>query len=281
VLPYQPMAEIFVGLGLANRAVGRAGWSGGTKEPPIPPEQAADFARIPVVSDNFYPPPKEQLLSLRPDFLLTYGDFDLGGKAQGADGLATYDELAAAGVRTYTVVCPDAAGGYTNENLDATYQSILDLGTIFGVSDRAEQRVAAMKAQIAEVSEKVRGLPPVKVLAYYTGKGPLNLASGRTSLATQIIEAAGGQNVFADQEPFFQASLEAVASKQVDTYLLLANSKEDATDQQQFLFSTFPNMQASKDRRVIVIDQMFVSPGWRNADTVENLARQLHPDAFK
>lgn len=52
VLAYHPIAEMFVGLGLADRAIGRVGFSGAMTEPPILPEQAADFARIPVVSDN-------------------------------------------------------------------------------------------------------------------------------------------------------------------------------------------------------------------------------------
>ncbi|MGH3898901.1 MAG: ABC transporter substrate-binding protein [Pseudonocardiaceae bacterium] len=229
VLPYHPIAEIFVGLGLADRAVGRAGWSGGLKDPPILPEQAADFARVPVVSDNYFPPPKEQMLSLRPDFLLAYADFDYGGKHPGAEGLATLDELEAAGVQTYTVVCPDESGEYMNENLEAVYRSLGDLGKIFGVSDRAQRRVAEMKAQIADVSQKVSGEPVVKVIAYYGGEGPLL----------------------------------------------------DGTKEAQFLVTTFPNMQASKDRRVVVTDFTYTSPGWRNAQTAEDIARQLHPDVFK
>ncbi len=287
VLPYHPMAEIFVGLGLADRAIGRVGFSGGLKEAPILPEQAADFARSPVVSDSFFPPPKEKMLSLRSDFLLAYGDFDYGGKHAGAEGLATLEELGAAGVKVYTVVCPDEAGEFTNENLEATYRTILDLGKIFGVSDRAERRVAEMKAQIADVAQKVRGEPVAKVIAYSSGEGPLSLNGGRATIITQIIEAAGGENVFAEPNKYtVEASLETVAAKQADAFLIFTNSEEptdtpDGTKEAQFLFSAFPNMQASKDRRAIVTDYTFTSPGWRTAQTVEDFARQLHPDAFK
>ncbi len=287
VLPYHPMAEIFVGLGLGDRAVGRVGFEGALTQPPILPEQAADFAQIPVVSDGNFPPPKEQMLSLRPDFLLAYGDFDYGGKHPGAEGLATLDELEAAGVQAYTVVCPDEAGDFTNENLEATYRTIVDLGAIFGVSDRAQRRVAEMKAQIADVSQKVRGQPVAKVIAYTGGKGPLQLAGGQTAIITQILEAAGGENVFSEpNKAFFEASLEAVAGKQADAFVIFADYKDatdtlDGTQEAQFLFTTFPNMQASKDRRFAVTDYTFTSPGWRNAQTVEDIARQLHPDAFQ
>ncbi len=93
------------------------------------------------------------MLALRPDFLFAYGDFDYGGEHEGAEGLATLEDLDAADVQVYSVVCPDKAGKYTGETLETTYRAILDIGTIFGVRERAEQRVAQMKAQIAEVGE--------------------------------------------------------------------------------------------------------------------------------
>jgi ABC-type Fe3+-hydroxamate transport system substrate-binding protein len=91
--------------------------------------------------------------------------------------------------------------------------------------------------------------------------------------------------VFADRDPFFEASLEAVAGKQADAFLIYANAKEatdalDGTHEEQFLFTTFPNTKASKDHRVIVTDYTFTAPGWRLAQTVEDFAHQLHPKAF-
>lgn len=285
VLPYHPMAEIFVGLGLADRAIGRVGYEGALTKPPLLPEQAADFEQLPVVSDGNFPPPKEQMLALRPDFLLAYGDFDYGGEHEGAEGLATLEDLDTAGVQVYSVVCPDKAGKNTEETLEATYRAILDIGTIFGVSERAEQRVAQMKAQIAEVGETVAGEPVLKVIAYGGGKGPVSLAGGST-IISQIIDAAGGANVFADRDPFFEASLEAVAAKEADAFLIFADYEEatdklDGTKESEFLFATFPGMQASRDRRVAVTDYVYTSPGWRVAQTVEDIARQLHPEVFE
>ena len=285
VLPYHPMAEIMVGLGLADRAIGRVGYEGALTKPPLLPEQAADFEQIPVVSDGNFPPPKEQMLALRPDFLFAYGDFDYGGEHEGAEGLATLEDLDAAGVQVYSVVCPDEAGKFTEETLEVTYRAILDIGTIFGVSERAEQRVAQMKAQIADVEKKVADEPTLKVIAYGGGKGPVSLAGGQT-IISQIIDAAGGENVFADRDPFFEASLEAVAAKDADAFLIFADYEEatdklDATKESEFLFTTFPGMQASRDRRVAVTDYVYTSPGWRVAQTVEDIARQLHPEVFE
>ncbi|MGH8931886.1 MAG: ABC transporter substrate-binding protein [Egibacteraceae bacterium] len=283
VLPYQPIAEMFVGLGLADRAVGKVGYRGGlSEEAAVLPEQAEDFAGIPDVSDTSFPPPKEQMLALRPDFLLAYGDFDYGGEHAGAEGLATREQLKAAGAEVYTVVCPGDFS--TQESLAAAYRSILDLGTIFNVSERAEARVAQMQQQIADVEAKVGNEQAVKVLAYTGGTGPIQTLGG-IGINNELIEAAGGENVFAEAEAYFQAPLEEVAATDPDVFLIWADSEEatprlDGSDEATFLFETFPNLVASRDRRVVVTDWVYTNPGWRVAQTVEDLARQFHPEAF-
>jgi ABC-type Fe3+-siderophore transport system permease subunit len=124
------------------------------------------------------------------------------------------------------------------------------------------------------------GQPPVETLAYFTGKKSLTLASARDTLATQIIQAPGGEKVFADSEVFPPVSPEAVAGKQIALLVLLVNSEASSTQAKPFLFIAFPNMKAGKDRRAIAIDQRCVAPGWRHAQTVKDLTRQLHPEVF-
>ncbi|MGF1662353.1 MAG: ABC transporter substrate-binding protein [Kineosporiaceae bacterium] len=286
VLSYHPVAEMFVGLGLADRAVGRAGYSGAFGDaPPTLPEQEADFERIPVVSDTVYPPTREELLALRPDFLLAYGDFDYGGEQEGVEGLATLDQLADAGVQVYTVACPDPSGNYAGETLDAAYRSLTDLGRIFGVSERADQQVAEMQAQIESVQEQVSGRPPVDTIMYAGGTGPL-LLSGGVGINDEILQAAGGRNLFPDDGLYFEASREAVAAQRAEAFVVFAEATDpdgelDPEPAASFLTEAFPEMPASADRRIAVTSYEFTAPGWRSAQTVEDLARQLHPDAFE
>lgn len=142
-----------------------------------------------------------------------------------------------------------------------------------------------MKRQIAGVRAKLEDEPPVKVLAYSGGTGPLQLLGG-VGINNELIEAAGGENVFAGPEAYLQAPLEEVAARDPDVFLIFADSEEptaqlDGSDEAQFLFETFPNMTASRDRRVVVTDWLYTNPGWRVAQTVEDLARQFHPEAFE
>ncbi|MGL4745631.1 MAG: ABC transporter substrate-binding protein [Dermatophilaceae bacterium] len=286
VLSYHPVAEMFVGLGLADRAVGRAGYSGAFGDKPsVLPEQKADFDRIPVVSDNPYPPTRERLLQLRPDFMLAYGDFDYGGEQEGAEGLATLEQLEKAGVQVYLVVCPDPGGKYANETLDATYRSLTDLGRIFGVSERATARVKEMRAQVDAVRRRVEDQPVVDSIIYAGGTGPLTL-SGGVGINNELLEIAGGRNPFPDEGLYFEATREAVAAQRADAYVVFADAatpdgRLDPASATSFLFSTFPEMPASVNKRVASTAFEFTVPGWRNAQTAEDLARQLHPKAFE
>ncbi|MGH8931885.1 MAG: ABC transporter substrate-binding protein [Egibacteraceae bacterium] len=284
VLSYHPIAEMFVGLGLADRAIGRVGFpgGGGLTEPPLLPEQAADFAAIPVISDDVYPPSREEMLARRPDFLLAYGYFDYDP----AEGRASIEHLEAVGAQVYSVTCPpEQDGGHEGEKLEDVYRSLLDLGKIFDVSDRAEQRVEQMQKQVADVRAKVAGKPRVKVLFYHFGTGPLIVAGGR-GIYAQLLDIAGAENVFADQaESTAEVSLEEVAVTNPEAFIILGNYEEptaelNVTTEATFLLETFPNMTATKDRRVIATDYVYTTPGWRSAQTAEDLARQLHPEVF-
>ncbi len=249
--------------------------------PPLP-EQAADFEAIPDVSD-FYPPPREEMLALRPDFVLVYGDFDYDA----SQSLATREQLKTAGAEVYELACPE--NDYSGENLDAVYRTILDLGTIFGVSDRAQARVEQMRQQIADVQAKVSDEPPVKVLYYYGGTGPIGTRGG-VGIIDEVIEAAGGENVFAaEQSLYLRVPREEVAATAPDVFIVIAETPSegpptetlDASEPFEFLYQTFPLLPASVNRRGIVFDDIRMgSAGWRVAQTIEDLARQLHPDAF-
>lgn len=140
-----------------------------------------------------------------------------------------------------------------------------------------------MKGQIAAVGADVSGETWPKVLVYSRGTGPIEVVGGR-SLITEIVSAAGGRNVFADAPQFPSISLEKVAARPADAFLIFNDyfvlDSKRASDAARFLFTTFPNMPASKDRRFAVTSYTYTSPGWRIAQTIEDVARQLHPGVF-
>ncbi len=275
---YQPVAELFVSLGLADRAIGRTIFE---VDPPLIPGQEADMKRVPVLSETSFPPPREQLIAARPDFLLAYfkGDY-----TDGVPGLATLDQLDAAGVDVYTVDCGDGIGG-EESTFETTYQALRDLGKIFGVGERAEQVIKTIQDQIAMVQQKVAGEPAVKVLIYTGGEGPLQVVGGK-HIDARSIALAGAENVLPD-ETYTSVPLEKVASLDVEAFVIMpdlaafqGNETPDVSKQSEFLTKAFPNLTAVKERR-FVPHYLYTGLSPRQSLDLEGLARQLHPDAFQ
>ncbi|WP_187313425.1 ABC transporter substrate-binding protein [Actinosynnema mirum] len=276
-LGFQSAAEVFFGLGLGERAIAQIT----PVDTPLP-EQAADFDRVPDESpDSYVPVGKEQMFGLRPDLLLAYVNSEYGGPDQLAPGLATVDDLQAIGARVYALVCPED----TPVRTGFTYRALTDLGAIFDVEERAAEVVDSMKARIAEVQRRVAGREPVPVFYYYGGEGPI-MTGTRDAFVNEVIALAGGSNVFGDtgggRRGFLDVSQERVAATDPAVFLIGAspNDDKDLAAKTDYLYRTFPQLKASKDKRTALTYDTANTPGWRFVDVVEDLARTLHPDAF-
>lgn len=271
---YQPTLEVLIGLGVADRVIARGEYEG-AELVPLLPQQAAQLESIPVEQSAMNRPPlKEEAITLGPDFVLASGPVSFEFDA--AAGFATLDEWADAGAQVYLSQCTEEQGAEIT--IEDTYQVILDLGWIFDVSAAAEERVEQMKAQISAVQEKVADREPVKVLIVYTTDDP-PLVQG-SSIEGRVVEAAGGENVLADQPQFFPANDEAIAAEDIDAVLVFPAYGP----QVDTLFERYPNLDASRDRRSVTTNYVLTGGGvagaWRIADAVDQLARQLHPSAF-
>ncbi|GAB3453630.1 ABC transporter substrate-binding protein [Actinophytocola sediminis] len=276
-LGFQPAAELFFGLGLADRAIAQIR----PMDPPLS-DQAAAFERVPDESpDAYVPVGKEQLLGLRPDLLFAYVNSEYGGPHQLSPGLATLEDLQHIGANVYALVCPDD----TQVKIDFTFRAITDLGAIFDIEDRAERVADELRARIADVRQRVAGREPVPVLYYYGGEGPI-MTGSRDAFVDEVIRAAGGRNVFGDvgggRRGFLNVPIERVAATDPAVFLVGASPNDDtgAEESTEYLYRAFPEMTASKDRKAVLTTDSANTPGWRFVDVIEDLARTLHPDAF-
>ncbi|HEX2297024.1 MAG TPA: ABC transporter substrate-binding protein [Pseudonocardiaceae bacterium] len=270
VTGYQPVLEVMAGLGLADKVIGRTTYAGS-----LLPDQKADIERIPIVSSSNSLPPREELLALTPDLVYSTGYSDF----EAASGQATVDDLAAVGTQAYLGGGACSAAEADAATLEDTYADILNMGRIFGVTERAQQAVDRMKATVAQARAAVAAEPPVPVAFYSSGTGPLRLAGA--GLNTDIIKLAGGRNVFADQEVYFEADRESVLGAGPDTMIISDyRPGASAAEKAAFLSQTFPELAARWQKPWPVIDAVYTHPGWRHADAIALLARQLHPNAF-
>ncbi|WTW99113.1 ABC transporter substrate-binding protein [Streptomycetaceae bacterium NBC_01309] len=226
--------------------------------------------------------PREAMLGLRPDFVIsTYG----GGFAADS-GFATRDDLAGIGANSYVprATCGGPGSVDGRQTIEDSYAMLRDLGRIFGVSDRADQLVAASQKQVADVAAKVAGTPAPKVMLIIPGMtmGASEFSSvGANGIWNDIIAKAGGVNAFGDstKELFANLSKEQVAAAQVDAVIIVNWMNPDPAAEAAKLFAQFPQWEAAKNKRFVVLsDSVYLGPG--NATAVDKLARVIHPDRF-
>ncbi len=170
------------------------------------------------------------------------------------------------------------------QNLEGIYKNILMAGQVTGHDIRAQTLVDQMKRRVAAVSNRVRTIPAQERLRvfYEVWDEPL-MTAGSATFVHQVIELAGGINIFADvKEQYPKVSAEVVIARNPDVILgpsthgnALAASKIAARPGWQFI-------RAVQEERISIIDGDVISrAGPRIVDAIEIVATLLYPDRLK
>ena len=266
----QNVTEFMLALGLADRIAGYARVHFDPSEPVLP-EYAEAYGKLNLLAESS--PSREILLEADPDFAFAAFGFD-------EDSGLTQDGLEADGVRTYLL--PDQCEGRTEPASFADlYATTRDLGLIFGVPDRAEALISEWTAKIEKVADRVEGKEPVSVFIYDSGEDAPFTAGG-IGPANAIIEAAGGVNLFGNEDKqFLTTSWEEVLGRDPDVVIIMdyfhGDDGQDNLSKRKSLEARAAQTAAFRDGRVVDM----ALTGWflsvRNADTVATLAGVLHP----
>ncbi|MEU4313775.1 ABC transporter substrate-binding protein [Nocardia sp. NPDC024068] len=267
--------ETMLELGLADRMVGTSYLRG--RE--IAPAYTGDYQRVPILSSE--QPTMEQLIDSEPDFV--YSGYPDGFSEKTGH---TRQQLGDLGIKTHLNSEGCATGPV---RIDDIFAEITTIGAIFGVPDRAAASVDALRARLDAVRERVGDREPVRVFLYASGAATA-ATTGGNSMATALIEAAGGVNVFADvPERWMNVSWEQVAERKPDVIVV----REEGTTPQYRSPSVetkigdlsrvpvIADTPAIRNRAFSTITLSQLQPGPYSIDGVEHLARQLHPDAFR
>ncbi|RZT85335.1 iron complex transport system substrate-binding protein [Pseudonocardia sediminis] len=287
---FQNGIEAVYALGAGDRVVGAAYLD----NVPIP-EVTAQFRpeqQRPVYFPEEYPS-REEVLRLAPDLVVSgfTGAFT-------REGLGTRAELARAGTGTYLFrqYCPSSDGaGQTSlavndVSFDGVYADLTDLGRLLGAPDRAQALVDRMRTSIDGTRARLDGVttrPRVAMINRPGGAGELRVF-GTGDMATTLIEAAGGVQAFPELDGRQRRiSLEGLVTARPDVIVVPACCGADIGPEgaRELIDELRANpalaqVPAVRDGRVYPSTFAEVTPGVRNADALENLARQLHPERF-
>jgi iron complex transport system substrate-binding protein len=214
-------------------------------------------------------PDVERILTFRPDLVLTYG-------SQGS----VEAQLASAGIRTFS---------YRHGGIQTIFETMRELGVLTGHTASALNKVNELEAQLDAVKAKVRDRPRPRTLLVF-GRQPGSLqqlyASGGTGFLHEMLETAGGINVFADiARESVQPSQETLITRAPEVILEVSPTRQiSATDaaQERAMWSPLASVPAVKSGRIhFLAGDYLVVPGPRVGLATETFARALHPDAFQ
>lgn len=258
------LTEMMLVLGLRDRMVGYTGISGWKT---LDEEMRAGVAELPELSAKY--PTKEVLAGAEPDFF--FAGWNYGMKVGGE---VTPETLEPLGIKTYELIESCIfVGPKAKSSMDDMFADILNLGTIFGVSAKAEELVAGWKARLADVTAGVDRSKPLRVFVYDSGE-EAPFTAGAYAIPTALIEAAGGQNIMLDMDKSWgEISWEPVVERNPEVIVIV--NYGDVTAEQKIAFMkgnpAFAGIDAVRNDRFVVLEYVEATPGPRNIKAVEKL----------
>ena len=264
------MADFFFDLGLEDHMSGftrGACWSTVNEYP------ARDkVKKITEDGVNLQNASKEQILDAGCDFMM------------GWDSLFSEDNFSVDFCLDHGIIpyfpycCSDSA---TFEDIYKDYEV---LGNVFGVQDKAAEKVQAMKDKLEEV-KKTLGEDayknPVKVFVYDSGEdAPFTACQG---VPGDMIKRAGGISIFDDiKKGWATPSWEEVVERDPDVILIL-DYDYDTEKKEEFLKTNdfTKDLRAVKEGRIYSACCSDMQGSAGSAGTVEIMAKQFYPDKFK
>lgn len=164
-------------------------------------------------------------------------------------------------------------------DLEGVFRSINQIGEIAGQTEQAKLLVDKLRQRTAAVEVRVKGVPSVRVF-YQLSAEPLYTA-GHDAFVTDLIRRAGGASVTADVPGAWpKYSAESAMAAQPEVIILpTGGSMGEANSNVAEALRRSPAVIAGKVFKIN--DDHLVRPGPRAVDGLEEMAKALHPDAFK
>jgi iron complex transport system substrate-binding protein len=270
--------ELMLALGLEERMAGTSYMA----NLEISPAYAEAYAAVPIISP---------LVATTEELIEVEADFVYAGYPDGfSESRHTRDQLHDLGMQTRlnTEGCNLGPFGFPE-----LFEEIRSVASIFGVADRGEALIEELSARLDDVAQNLEGTDPISVFIFNGGDTTPNAVLGNT-LLSQAVEAAGGENIFADiANRYGQVSWEQIAEREPDYIVVFYSGtasgqivEDPDTELGQARIDTLKATPAIADvpavvnDRFILIDSVVGQPGPSTIDAVETMARAFHPDAF-
>ena len=211
-------------------------------------------------------PDTERILSLKPDLVVVYGSqTDLRAQLERAQ--IPHFLYQHAGLRDIT-------------------ETIRTLGVRVGSVREAQALADRIEAEIADVRKRVAGRPRPRTLLVF-GRDAETLrgiyASGAVGFLHDMLDAAGGTNVFADVDrQSIQTTSELAVARAPEVIIEIGVDTASTAGRNIRAWDALASIPAVRNKRIYQLrgDGM-MNPGPRISASVRRVAEVLHPAAFK
>jgi iron complex transport system substrate-binding protein len=161
-------------------------------------------------------------------------------------------------------------------SIESVQRGIIDLGFLVGEAAAARQLVGEIDKRVAAVTERVAGEAPVSV---FVDTGFFITVPDR-SLLGDLVRKANGQSIAGESPGPGPFPLREIAKANPRVYLATSDS-----DVRLGALRANPELRSVKAVKAgdvhIVPAALVLRPGPRVGDALEEVARALHPDAFR
>ncbi len=228
----------------------------------IYPPEAKELPRV----GGYFNPNLERLTALHPDLVIVQGKHDKVDRFCRKKGIPVLH------VRM--------------DSLSSIYDGILELGRVLNCTERAQKLCAAIRGDLEQIRKNVANRSRKKVFICL-GRSPGSMASlytaGGPSFVSEILQIAGGENIFADvTQPYPEASKESLI-KRAPEIIIETRPGENITDVQRRKiiseWNVLGTIPAVADNSVYVMTEDFLLvPGPRVGSAARCLAQTLHKE---
>jgi iron complex transport system substrate-binding protein len=244
------LTEIVFAVGAGDRLVGRTSYC----------DFPAEAKAVTEVGDTLHPS-LERIIALKPQVVL----------------ISTASQLE---VFTQQLQSQNIAVFVTDpHDLEGVFRSIAQIGEMLGQKDQADRLVQQLRERAGAVEQAVKQRAPVRVF-YQVSAEPLYTA-GHDAFVTDLLRRAGAASVTADVPGAWPkySNESALAAKPEAIILPTGGSMGTGNSTVTEALRQSPAVLAGRVYKIN--DDHLARPGPRAVDGLEEMAKALHPDAFK
>jgi iron complex transport system substrate-binding protein len=170
------------------------------------------------------------------------------------------------------------------QNFDDVLADISLIGEATGQIEEAKAVVASIQEKAQEIADKTQDAPKPRVYIEYFFNGGYQ-SYGSESFADELINKAGGQNIFTDSPSAYMAtSSEEVIVSNPEIIIIAKGAMSEACGLTPETIRDRPGwseIDAVQNNQIYEIDERLLLPGPAMIDGLESMAEILHPEIFE